>query len=194
MAATDLSQVSVAVSPRWLPAGLPRAWLYAYIAIWLAMLTFAAIVALTGPGILVAAHDQGERLVLSAELTPPPQADRVLLDWVLNVQVAAWPLLLGILGAQRHALSRRLADMLVVGCFARNLLRVGGALGVYGVPLLPYVPQWPFEWAGLALGAGSWIVQRRRDLTSRERLLWLGLIVVVLLFAAVLESVAVPHQ
>jgi hypothetical protein len=190
MAATELS----AASPRRLPAGLPRASLHAYAAIWLATLAFAAIVALTGPALLIATHDQGERLVLSRELTPPPQTWRVLLLSAVNLQVAAWPLLLGVLRARQHTLSRRLADALVVGCFAHNLLRVGGALGEYGVPLLPYIPQLPLEWAGLALGAGSWIVQRRRDLTPRERLVWLALIVAVLFCAATLETVAVPHR
>ena len=67
-------------------------------------------------------------------------------------------------------------------------------LGAYGVALLPYIPNVPLEWAALALGASAWLVQRRRPLTLREGFVWLALIVGVVLCAATLETVAVPHR
>jgi hypothetical protein len=177
----------------WLPAGLPGAWLRAYTAIWVGTLAFAAIVALTGPTLASLAHEHA-RLALSPQRTPPPGAGHVLVLLALNLPVATWPLLLGVVDAHRNRFSRRLADMLVLACFTRNVLWVGAALGTYGALLLPYIPQLPLEWAGLALGASAWLVQRRRTITSRERLVWLALIAGVLLCAAVLETVAVPHQ
>ena len=71
---------------------------------------------------------------------------------------------------------------------------MGAALGAYGARLLPYIPQLPIEWAGLALGASAWLLQRRRALTVPEGLALLALTVCVLLCAAVIETVAVPHR
>jgi hypothetical protein len=196
MAAAGLTQAaSRQARGRWLPAGLPGAWLRAYTAIWVGMLAFAAIVALTGPTLAILVHERA-RLALSPQLTPPPSAGHVLVLLALNLPVAAWPLLLGVIDVHRHRLSRWLADALLLVCFTRNVLWVGAALGTYGARLLPYVPQLPLEWAGLALGASAWLVQRRRPLSVplHERLVWLGLTAGVLLLAAVLETVAVPHQ
>ena len=58
--------------------------------------------------------------------------------------------------------------------------------------LLPYIPQLPLEWAGLALGVGAWLLQRRPALTGREGLALLALTACVAARAAVIETVAVP--
>ena len=71
---------------------------------------------------------------------------------------------------------------------------MGAALGAYGAPLLPYLPQLPVEWGGLALGVSAWLVQRRRALTVAEGLGLLVLIAGVLLCSGALETVAVPHR
>jgi hypothetical protein len=75
-----------------------------------------------------------------------------------------------------------------------NILPVGAAFGAYGVSLLAYVPQLPLEWTALALGAGSWLVQRQRPLSIPEGLACGLMIAVLLVGAAVLETVAVPHR
>jgi hypothetical protein len=75
-----------------------------------------------------------------------------------------------------------------------NALPVAAALGAYGAPLMPYIPQLPVEWAGLALGYSSWLVQRERPVSRRERLAWLTLTAAVLTVAAAVETVAVPHR
>ena len=98
------------------------------------------------------------------------------------------------IGARHHRLGRKIADGVLLACIIVNTLPVGAALGAYGAPLLPYLPQLPLEWAGLALGASAWLVQRRRALTAREGLAVLALTAIVLLCAAVLETVAVPHR
>ena len=75
-----------------------------------------------------------------------------------------------------------------------NVLPVGAALGAYGPPLLAFIPQVPFEWAALALGASAWLMQRREPLAVREGLALFAVIGGLLLCAAVLETVAVPHR
>jgi lysylphosphatidylglycerol synthetase-like protein (DUF2156 family) len=190
MAATELSTASPG---RWLPAGVAGAWLRAYTAICAATVVFAALIVAGGPGLA-----QPVRRILGAQLTPrnnpPPSLGHVLALAAHNIPIATWPLLLGVMGAYPHRLTWQFADTLVVACLLVNVLPVGAALGAYGTPLLPYVPQLPLEWAGLALGAGSWLVQRDRELTGRERLMWLAVTAGVLLCAAVLETVAVPHR
>ena len=109
-----------------------------------------------------------------------------------NLPVAAWPLLLGIAGADRSRAGRGVGDTLVVASAAANTLPVGAALGAYGSGLLAYVPQLPVEWAAVALGISAWITQRQRALPRRERLLWLAAVTVCVLAAAVLETIAVP--
>ena len=133
-------------------------------------------------------------LRLDPNRNPPPHIGHVLALAAHNIPIAAWPLLLGVVGAQRHRLGRQIADTAVLACIIVNILPVGAALGAYGAPLLPYVPQLPLEWAGLALGASAWLIQRRRALTVREGLALLALIAGVLLCAAVVETVAVPHR
>ncbi len=59
---------------------------------------------------------------------------------------------------------------MLLACIIVNTLQVGAALGAYGTALLPYIPQLPLEWGGLALGASAWLVQRRRALTVSEGL------------------------
>jgi uncharacterized membrane protein len=127
-------------------------------------------------------------------VNPPPDLAHVLALAAHNIPIAAWPLLLGVMGAHRHRLARKIADAVLAGCILANTVPVGAALGAYGPPLLPYIPQLPLEWAGLALGASAWLVQRRRALGVREGLLCLALIACVLLCAATLETVAVPHR
>jgi hypothetical protein len=178
---------------RWLPSGLPALWLYAYAGVWAATLAPAAVVALVGrPLALPARRVLG--LALSAQRNPPPQVAHVLAVAAHNVPIASWPLLLGVLGAHRHRLAMHVADGLLVACMILNTLPVGAALGAYGTAVLAYIPQLPLEWGGLALGAGGWLVQRRRALTASEGIGVFALTACVLLCAAVLEAVAVPHR
>jgi len=199
MAATELTQVSVIASDarraarRWLPAGLPRTWLHAYAGVWLATLAATALVVLVGrPLVLPARRLLG--LALSAQRNPPPQLGHVLALAVHNTPIAAWPLLLGVLGAHRHRLAMHVADGVLLACIIANTLPVGAALGAYGTAVLPYIPQLPLEWGGLALGASGWLVQRRRALTANEGIGVFVLIACLLLCAAALETVAVPHR
>jgi hypothetical protein len=153
----------------------------------------ATLVALAGPPlVLPIRHLLGLRL--AAGVNPPPHIEHALTLAAHNVPICAWPLLLGVAGAHRHRLATRFADGLVLACMVANTLPVGAALGAYGTRLLPYLPQLPLEWAALALGAGGWLIQRRRALAIGEGLRCLALIACVLLCAALLETAAVPHR
>jgi len=168
-------------------------WVRAYGAIWMATLSAAALVAIIGTRLSVPArHLLGLRL--QADRNPPPQIGHVLALAAHNVPVAAWPLLLGVVGAHHHRLSRHVADTVVLACIIVNTLPVGAALGAYGARLLPYLPQLPLEWAGLALGVSAWLIQRQRPLAVPEGLALFALTVGVLFCAAVVETVAVPHR
>lgn len=111
-----------------------------------------------------------------------------------NIPIASWPLLLGVAGADRDRLTRRLSDCAVAVCVLVSTIPVGAALATYGGALIAYVPQLPLEWAGIALGAGAWLVQRQRPVSVWKRLLWFGVIAVVLTGAATLETTAVPQR
>jgi hypothetical protein len=172
---------------------LAHIWLHAYAAVWAATLAAAAIIALVGQP-LAAPVRRVLGLALSARRNPPPHLGHVLALAAHNIPIASWPLLLGVLGAHRHRLARHVADGVLLACIIANTLPVGAALGVYGTALLAYIPQLPLEWGGLALGASGWLVQRRRALTASEGIGVFVLIACVLLCAAALETVGVPHR
>ncbi len=133
-------------------------------------------------------------LSLSAERNQPPNVGHVLALLAHNLPLAAWPLLLGVAGVHRHRLARQVTDIVVAAWLTANVLPVGAALGAYGTPLLAYLPQVPFEWAALALGTSAWLLQRRDPLTAREGAALFALIAGLLVVAATLETVAVPHR
>jgi hypothetical protein len=172
---------------------LRRAWLAAYGATWVITLVSAALIAID-----VARVDGPVRHLLGLSLdplrNPPPNIGHVLMLWAHNLPLATWPLLLGVVTAHRQRLTRQIADTLIAAWLVANVLPVGAALGAYGLPLLAYIPQVPFEWAALALGASAWLMQRREPLTVREGLAMFALIAGLLLCAAVLETVAVPYR
>jgi hypothetical protein len=190
VATAELSEARGALR---LARALRCAWPSAYAAVWLSTLCSALLVALLGVGV-----ERRIRVLLGlglqATANAPPSFAHVVALAGHNFPIAAWPVLLGVLGAHQHRLGRQVADVAVLGSLLANTAPVGAAFAAYGAPLLAYVPQLQLEWAGLALGASAWLVQRRRPLTAREGLLLSGLTAIVLLCAAVLETVAVPHR
>jgi len=188
MAATELSVTSSAH-----PASPLRAWLYAYAAVWSATLTAAAVVLLVGAPL--SATTRGLlALSLHPGSTPTPTLRHMGALAAHNIPTAAWPLLLPIVGAARRGWSRITADTLLAACLIANTMPVGAAIAAYGSALAPYIPQLPLEWAGLALGAAAWLLERHQALSIHGRLRCLALIVVVLTSAAALETFAVPHE
>lgn len=168
---------------------LARCWALAYVLVWAATLLPAGAVALAGGG--AAGVVRG---VLGLALRPDaaPAASAAVGVWLHNLPICGWPLLLTPLGAHRRRAWRVAGDLLVGGCAVMNALPVGAALGAYGGALLPYVPQLPAEWAGLAAGAGWWLACRRQAPRLRDALVWAALIAVLLLAAAAIETWGVP--
>ena len=194
MAAPELSSTPTPrPGRRRAPGGNAAAALCAYAGIWAVTLVVAALVAAAGqPASSLTRRVLGLRL--SAQRNPPPQLGHILTLATHNIPLAAWPLLLGVAGADRGRRARLLADGAVIAYILANTVPVGAALGAYGTPLLAYLPQLPLEWAGLALGVSSWLRQRRGSLTARERVRSLAAITGALLCAALLEVVAIPHR
>jgi hypothetical protein len=172
---------------------LRRIWLCAYASLWLATLGVAATVAASGTALGNPVR-RVLRLRLSAATNPPPSVGHAVALAAHNLPVAAWPLLLGTAGACRSRRRRLLADTTVIACLTINVLQVGAALGAYGTSLIPYLPQLPFEWAALAIGATYWITRRHHPLTLRDGLVGFALISCTLTVAAVLETAAVAHR
>jgi hypothetical protein len=194
MAAAELrSRPAPRIGGLRLAGGGAAAWVCAYAGIWTVSLLAAGVVAAAGqPATSLTQRVLGLRL--SAQRNPPPDLGHILTVAAHNIPIAAWPLLLGLAGADRGRRARLLGDGAVIACILANTVPVGAALGAYGTPLLAYLPQLPLEWAGLALGVSSWLRQRRGSLTARERVRSLAAITGVLLCAALLEVVAIPHR
>lgn len=193
MAAPKLAVHVISVTERLLPAGLPATWAVGYVAAWAGTAIGWLVTAATGPMLVeLARRLLGARL--SPASNPPPELHQVFVLAGHNLPLAAWPLLLGVTGAHRHAFARRFGDVLVLAAVAANTMIVGIALACYGSPLVAFIVQLPVEWAALALGAASWLRQRQRPLTPREGLTWLALVTSLVLCAAVIETYATPHK
>jgi hypothetical protein len=178
---------------RRLPGGGTEAWLCAYGALWALTLATAGLLAVAGPT-LQAPTRRLLALTLTPSGNPPPNGWRVLALAAHNIPIAAWPLLLGLAGMQRSRRARTATDALVLACMLANTIPAGAALGAYGSALIPYVPQLPLEWAGLAAGYASWLIQRKQAIGLSQRLRWLAVVCVPLISAAVIETTGVPHR
>jgi hypothetical protein len=191
MAAAGLTAPTMNVASKRAPS-LWRAWLTAYGAIWAFTLAAAFLVRVVPGGPALAR--QSLALKLTAAHKPPPHAGLVLSITLNNTPRAVWPLTLGVLGAQRHRLSRRLADAAVAANLLLSGLLVGTALGGYGIHVVPFLPHTPVEWAGLATGTTGWRIRRRRQLAKHE-LLALGWLTAALLgISALIETSLAPHR
>jgi hypothetical protein len=133
-------------------------------------------------------------LELSGRAAPSASGREVLALFAHNAPIAAWPLLLAFLVDPSRARPRRLADALVLASAGANAMLVGGAIGAYGAPLLPFLSSLPLEWAALAVGYGVWVRDRRRRIGPAARVTALAAIASAALAAAVLETVAVPRE
>lgn len=187
MAATGLT----ARAPQ--SARCARQWAAMYAVIWTITLATAAVVAAIGtPTTAFTIRLLG--LMLTPAGTPVPTSGRFLRLAAHNIPLAAWPLLLSYTGACHGARAGRVADLLVGASLLANVLPVGAAIGAYGGALVAYIPQLPLEWAGLAVGYAAWVAQRGRPVGVRERTGWLAVITVLMVGAAMLETLAVPHR
>lgn len=181
MAASELSTAATA------PQALARLWLRCYLATWLITLASAYAVA------AISAKTAIRHARLDPAATPAPGVDHALALLARNLPIAAWPILLGATGAHRNRKASRAADVLVLTTLVVNTAPVGAALGAYGLQLLPYLPHLPIEWAGLALGASAWAIQRRHAMTVPEGARIGVRVAALLAVAAAVETWGVPH-
>jgi hypothetical protein len=159
-----------------------------YAGFWAATLSLAALTASVGP------LGSAARTVLALRLSPPrPDFARVLELTAHNLPVAVWPVLLGATGARYTQTGRRIGDVLVIASLSASVAPVGVALGAYGTELVPFLPQLPLEWAGLAAGANGWLAHRQLPPHHRQLTVTLLTITALLLGAGALETYAVPY-
>jgi hypothetical protein len=130
---------------------LRRSWVLAYGALWAFTFGSAVLVALVPCASALARGSL--RLSLEASRNPPPSLGGVASIAANNTLHGVWPLLLGLVDAQRHRLTRVLADGVVVANLLVAGLLVGTALEGYGLQVLPFLVHVPLEWTGIAVGA-----------------------------------------
>lgn len=128
-------------------------------------------------------------------LAPTGTAGMAALILTNNVREVMIPFLFAALriGPRRWPAVVAVGDVVVGASLAVNATLAGLALGSYGLGLLPYLPQWPFEWGALALAFTGWRRVRggRREL-GELALLAIGA-VILLCVAALLEAYVVPQ-
>jgi hypothetical protein len=167
--------------------GLARCALSSYALLWAATVLFALIaIPLAGP--------LRELFGLRDGLAAPGTASMVALIAANNAREAAVPFLFAALRTRDRRWLILLGDVVVAGCLGANTALGGLALGTYGIRLLPYLPQWPLEWAGLALALTGW----RRVRSGRQDPCELALLAIataiLLCLAALIETYAVPQS
>lgn len=109
-----------------------------------------------------------------------------------NARVLSAPFLLAFFRFPSHSRTRQLGDLIVGGLLGANALRVGLALGRWHARLIPYVPQLPLEWLAAALAAVSWLALRT-DARRQTVLAYLAGVLVLVIAAAAVETIATPH-
>jgi uncharacterized membrane protein SpoIIM required for sporulation len=166
---------------------LTRCVLSSYALLWTGTVLFALVaIPFAGPlrdlfrlsGALVAPGTTGMAAVILANNTR--EAAIPFLFAALRIGPRRWPVLLG--------------DVVIVACLSANMALGGLALGAYGMRALPYLPQWPLEWGGLALALAAWRRSRRGRRDPFELVLLAIGTALFLCVAALLETYAVPQS
>jgi hypothetical protein len=107
-----------------------RAWALSYAALWACTVGSAALVVII-PGAPAVARES-LRLSLEASRNPPPNLGSVASIVSNNTLHSIWPLLLGVVDAQRRQVTRVIADGAVLANLLVAGLLVGGAVGGTG--------------------------------------------------------------
>lgn len=168
------------------PRALAGLVLRTYVALWALTLGCALCVLPFGPIVRAVFH-------FRLGLTTPGSLRLATSVYVNNLREALIPPLFGVLRLHRQSWLRRIADVTVGAAFAVNIGLASAALAAYGPRLFLYLPQWPFEWAGLALGLTVWRLARagRREPCTFALLILSAAFCLAL--AAFLETYAVPQ-
>lgn len=173
---------------------LRRAWLPIYGALWEVTLASGLLVLLVPGARPVARELLG--LSLTAAHNPPPSLGGVASIAANNILHSVWPLSLGLIDAQRHRFTRRLADLAVGANLVVAGVLVGSAVGGYGSRVLAFLVHVPLEWAGITLGSAGWTIERTgaRRLSWHQRGLVFGATTTLQACAALVESLLAPHR
>jgi hypothetical protein len=167
-------------------AGLATTALESYGLLWLGTL-LAAIVAIPIAGEV--------RTFMGLRLTTAPSGSARMAGQLAadNLRAAAVPLLLAALSNGRRRWLPLVGDLVVSASLTVNVALGGLALGAYGPRLVPYLPQWPLEWGGLALALAGWRRARHGRRDACELLLLAIGAAIFICPAALLETYAVPQ-
>jgi hypothetical protein len=125
---------------------------------------------------------------------PPSSLDRVLSLFAANIRATCWPLIAAGLRAWRFMRIRWAVHAAASLSVAVNLLPVGAALGIYGLRLVPYLPQLPLELYAVTSGAQCWRLCCDRRLTQAQLVAVGCSMLLALAVAAALEGWGVPHR
>jgi hypothetical protein len=120
--------------------GLVRCILTSYAMLWVGTGLFA-LIAIPFAGLL------REVFGLTGNLATPGTATMAAVTLTNNAREAVIPFLFAVLrvGARRWPIL--FGDVVIAACFTADVALGGLALGTDGIRLLPYLPQWPLEWA-----------------------------------------------
>lgn len=176
------------------PSGMVGELWLAYSAGWTVILTVGAVCALMPFARWLAAHGLGLPLHDHLHPTRPPALSTAIGLFARNLVATGWPLLAVALGADRLGRTRWLVHAAVVWSVAKNVLPVAAAIGLYGTPLLRYLPHLPFELYADTTGPAAWWMASRQTLTRRQLRLIAFTMVIALTVAAGFETWAVPHR
>jgi hypothetical protein len=168
-------------------SGLVRCILTSYALLWVGTALFALIA-------IPCAGPLHEVFGLSGSLAAPGTATIAALTLTNNAREAVIPFLFAVLRVGTRRWPIVVGNVVIAACFTADVALGGLALGTDGMRALPFLPQWPLEWAGLALALTAW----RRTRTGRRDPLELALLAiataVLLCVAALLETYAVPQS
>ena len=117
--------------------------------------------------------------------------DTALSLWFHNARLTLAPLALAVAIQSHPGRLRRTGDVILAMIFAADILPFSIDLGTWGGQLLPYVPNAPVELMAVAAGPVSWWLVTRGRMPVRALLPVAGVLVLLLLVAACLETWAV---
>ena len=116
--------------------------------------------------------------------------------FVTNARTLIAPLLLAAGRWHTGRTTCHVGDVIVAAIVVSNPVMVGLALGRHPIELLAYLPHLPIEDAALAVAASAWVARRVRrgdDPPPASIARYAAMTAAVALFAAIVETYAVPH-
>jgi hypothetical protein len=152
------------------------------------------VVGLTAVGTVAAVIDPSLGPGTRPHPTLTPGFSTALSIWQSNLRVLAVPFILAALRFADTPLGRTVGDVILGALTTYSTFTVGLAIGRWRWTLIAYLPHLPFEWAALSFAVGAWLLVRHHAVDWPGLAGLAGVIVVLLIGAAVLETWATPHR